>query len=59
MNELETLIAAAENVSKLWRLGQDKSKWPERDVINALDAAVSACKKRLAKDATTIIERKP
>ena len=55
--DIESLIAAAEEASKLWRLGSDKAKRPARDIINDLDAAVSACKRRMARDATTVIHR--
>lgn len=55
MSDLESLIAAAEEASKLWRHGSDKAKRPAREIINDLDAAVLACKRRLSKEVTCII----
>lgn len=59
MTNIEALIAAAEEASRLWRLGKDKAKRPEREIINDLDAAITACKKEIARDSTRVIHRDP
>lgn len=58
MDDIESLIASAERVSKCWRLGTDKTKDTMRDALNELDWVVADVKKRVAKEATTKIERK-
>lgn len=57
--ELERLIAAAEEASGLWRTGSDKAKRNPREIVNDLDAAIRAAKKLVGNNSTTKIERKP
>lgn len=55
--DLEKLIAAAERVSRVWRLGELKTKDNVRNAMNELDWIVADVKKRLGKDATSVIRR--
>lgn len=55
--DLENLIAAAERTSRVWRQGEAKAKDTVRAAFNDLDWIVADIKKRLGKDATSVIRR--
>ena len=56
-DDLETLIAAAERTSRVWRQGEAKAKDTVRAAFNDLDWIVADIKKRMSKDATSVIRR--
>jgi len=55
--DLERLISAAERVSRVWRLGSDKTKDNIREAINELDWSVKEARKNMGKEATRVIHR--
>jgi len=55
--DIERLISAAERVSRVWRLGGDKTKDNIREAINELDWSVKEARKNMGKEATRVIHR--
>ena len=55
--DLERLISAAERVSRVWRLGSDKTKDNIREAINELDWSVKEARKNMGREETKRMEK--